>query len=305
MRLIVSVKKKKQKQRRTINVTAILTFLKNALCFFKDSRMLYITGIKLVNEIFATDQVGHKSTTALSNGVIVDETPPMRLHHVFYGENLLMNPSFENTSSAVSLAYLKMNTCRFDNQTDWVVSDDGCSTVVTAAADMVEDGITFLTLKGSISQIVSQLNIQSLYRLRFSTSHLPLDSATRSNNEGFVEFDGNKHLFMLYSKPQRSDNKSVKLSWHLHTFVFKPRSDEILIKIGSYDNTVGLAIDNIQLQESFTKDDDAREAEGHIEVHTVFQHDWSSVHASWNFYDGESGVKEYLWAIGKCLYRYN
>ena len=261
--------------------------------------MLYVTGIKLVSEIFATDQVGHNSTTALSNGVIVDETPPVRLHHVFYGENLLMNPSFENTPSAVSLAYLEItNTCLFDNPTDWIVSDDGCSTVVTAAADMVEDGISFLALKGSISQTVPHLNIQSFYRLRILTSHLPLDSATKSNNEGFVEFDGNKRLFMLYSKPRRSDNSSVQMSWHLHTFVFKPRSEEVTIRIGSYENAIGLAIDNIQLQESFTKEKDARESEGNIEVYMVFQHDWSSVHASWNFYDGESGVKEYLWAIG-------
>ena len=223
---------------------------------------------------------------------------------MLYGENLLLNPSFENTPSPVSLADLKMNhTCLFNNPPNWIFSDDGCSRVVTAAADMVEDGVSFVAMKGAISQTVSQLNIQSFYRLRFLTSHLPLDIATSSSKEGFVEFGDDKHLFILYSKPRRSDDASVQLSWHLNTFVFKPRYDEVRIKIGSFDNNIGLAIDNVQLQESISAEGNKENKEGHIEVHTVFQHDWSSVHASWNFYDGESGIKEYLWAIGKGLHQ--
>ena len=246
--------------------------------------------------------VGHMSDTVLSDGVTVDDTPPIRLKQSHYRDNMLLNPSFENSASPARVEELKMtHTCQYDTLTNWIINDNGCAVIATAAADIVQDGSKFLALKGTISQRVTQLNIGSLYRFTFYTSHLPFDRVIKSNNEGFVEFDGEKHSFMLYTKPSRSDHSFVLLSWHLHTFIFKAFHAEAIVKIGAYGNNVGIAVDNIQLQEIITLDKESGKADGHVSAHTVFVHSWSSIHASWTFFDAESGIKEYMWAIGKTF----
>ena len=257
-------------------------------------------GEELVNEVYATDQVGHVSKTVLSDGVVVDNTPPVRRQHLRYANNLLFNPSFESSESLVRIENLTMtHSCHHNSPTSWVIADNSCAIITTAAADIVQDGTMFLALKGSISQTVTQLNPGSLYRLAFYTSYLPLNDVIKANNEGFVAFGDNKRSFMLYTKPNRSDHSIATLSWHLHTMVFKPLHTEANITIGSYENRVGIAIDNIQLQECIASNEESERAEGHVNAHMVFLHSWSSIHASWNFYDAESGLKEYLWAIGK------
>ena len=255
-----------------------------------------------MSEVWATDKVSHRSNTVLSDGVIVDSSPPLRLHHLQYEKNLIQNPSFEDSDSPVAIDGLTLtHSCHNNNHTRWYVNDDSCGVIAIANTDIVQDGTKFLTIKGSIFQAVSQLNIGSLYRLTFYSSHLPLINAFKSNTEGFVDFDGDTRPFMLYARPNRSDHTFVTLSWHLHTIVFKPLHAEANLSIGTYENLVGIAIDNIQLQESISSDKDSKRAEGHVVAHTVFIHSWSSIHASWNFYDAESGIKEYLWAIGKYI----
>ena len=253
-----------------------------------------------MSEVWATNQVSHRSHTVLSDGVIVDSSPPIRLHHLHYEKNLIQNPSFEDSNSPVRIDGLILtHSCHNNSHKSWNVQDDSCGVIGTANADIVQDGTKFLAIKGSISQTISQLNIGSLYRLTFYSSHLPLNNVLRSNTEGFVEFDGDIQPFMLYVRPNRSDHMFVTLSWHLHTMVFKSLHTEVNISIGSYENLVGIAIDNIQLQESISSEEESDRAEGHVVAHTVFVHSWSSIHASWIFYDYESGIKEYLWAIGK------
>ena len=236
----------------------------------------------------------------VSDGIVVDETPPVRLYHLSFGENLLTNPSFEDTSTSTTIDELTLTqSCLFDSPQDWILAEDSCGITVTARADLVHDGTKFLVLKGSILQTVTGLNRDSVYSLTFYTSHVPTDNSTRSNSEGFVSFDGEKHLIMLYSKPNRSDHGQFQMSWHFHKFSFKPSDSEVKIEIGAFENSVGIAVDNVQLKESIVTNDKDNNAEGHVRAHTVFLHDWSSVHALWNFIDDESEIQEYLWAIGR------
>jgi hypothetical protein len=80
-------------------------------------------------------------------------------------------------------------------------------------------------------------------------------------------------------------------------FYFRPTSDNCNITISNLNRNNGFLLDDIKVQVIET----SPENEGGLAVHvnTVILHQWSSIHASWNFVDAESPITEYLWAIGK------
>ena len=271
-----------------------------SFCTCTCTSRIFITGVKIVSEIYATDLVGHTSDTVVSDGVVIDKTPPVRQYHLSFGDNLLTNPSFEDISTSVTIEELNLtHSCPYDSPQYWLLAKDSCGITVTATADHVQNGATFLVLKGTISQTVTGINRESVYSLTFYTSHVATEDSSKSNSEGFVSFNGEKHVIVLHSKPNRSDHKYVQMSWQYNSFTFRPKDSEIKIEIGAFENSVGIAIDNVELKESISTNDNGNNAEGHVRAHTVFLHDWSSLHASWNFIDDESGIQEYLWAIGR------
>ncbi|CAG2197002.1 unnamed protein product [Mytilus edulis] len=103
-------------------------------------------------------------------------------------------------------------------------------------------------------------------------------------------FNDKEHVFHIFPKENTSD-----IIWHLHTFYFKPKTDDGDIKITNRDKSLGFLIDGIKIQKADIQP--SSEIESTVHVHTVGLHRWSSIHASWNFEDSESPISEYMWAI--------
>jgi hypothetical protein len=74
-----------------------------------------------------------------------------------------------------------------------------------------------------------------------------------------------------------------------------------MVEFGTVKSHAAFAIDGIEFQLCEVSANETDEADGHVNIHTVFVHDWSSIHAEWSFIDPETDILEYMWAIGNTL----
>lgn len=237
-------------------------------------------------EIRARDVVGHVSQIVSSNGAVIDITPPVRAKSVECGHNMLDDSSFENISN------FEENNTVCDNITEskWDLASGTC--VSLEHSNMAQHGTTKLHLQGTISQTVD-IKANGRYRLTFHTSTIPSNSLHLSANEGYADVHGDRHIFMMYNKP-----KTNTYTWQKHVFFFYLDTNITVVEFGTVTSQVAYAIDGIHFQLCTVSDNETSEEDGHVNAHTVFVHDWSSIHADWSFVDTETDIIEYLWAIG-------
>lgn len=258
----------------------------------------------MVTEVRATDAAGHVSAIAISNGVVIDTSAPVRENRTTLGDNIVENPSFETVELFVETETLTKDTeCSEKPPPSWNLTDYTCLYHVKDVSGSAQDGKYFIILSGKIGQSLSGLEEGSIYKVTFYTSHLNLASTMMSSKLGILQINNDQHIFTLYDKPYRSDIEDglSDITWHKHTFYFYCSDSITTITIGTLVESAGLAIDNVSVQNlAVTAAHEATE-DGHVQIHTVFVHDWSSIHASWSYFDPESSIKEYLWAIGIYL----
>ncbi|XP_053398434.1 uncharacterized protein LOC128556766 [Mercenaria mercenaria] len=236
-------------------------------------------------EVRARDVIGHVSELVSSNGVIIDTTPPVRAKRVECQPNILADSSFEN------IMHLEDNYTICDNISDsqWNLSSNTC--VSLEESSMAQHGGIKLHLQGSISQTVNT-EMHGKYRLTFHTSAIPSSVLHLSAVEGYTQVNGQRHVFMMYIKPNTNT-----YAWQKHIFFFHLDTNTSTVEFGTVKNHVAFALDGIQFQLCEVSTNET-EADGHVNVHTVFVHDWSSIHADWSFTDPETDILEYMWAIG-------
>lgn len=265
--------------------------------------------MKIQSLVYAVDIVGHESETVKSNGVIVDITQPIPVEMIHLDTNLASNPSFE---------LLKGNYVLLENVTDyssfcvmteyvqilnWTKESDSCVTVLKSNRNIAFDGRSFVFLNGVISQKVSSLEEDHLYRITFVTSHPYMEGTDGANKEGFVQIGNERHVFLVYTKQDRHTAQTYDIPWHHHTFYFRTVLKNMTISLGSLFGNTGLYFDDVKIQRMNKLKTDSNQTFGkHIFNHIVTIHQWSSVHASWHFVDPESPIIEYTWAIGKFIY---
>ncbi|XP_053400999.1 uncharacterized protein LOC128557566 [Mercenaria mercenaria] len=241
-------------------------------------------GIVIRGEVRARDVIGHVSPLVSSNGVMIDTTAPVRARSAECRPNILLDSSFENISQ------LEHNSTICGNISDsqWDLSSGTC--VSSVKSNTAQHDGTLLHIQGSISQTVNT-EMRGKYRLTFYTSTIPSNNLHLSAVEGYAQVNGQKYVFMLYSKPNTNT-----YAWQNHVFFFHLTTNTTEVKLGTVTSHTAFAIDDIRFQlcEVTTYDETA----GHINFHTVFVHDWSSVHADWSFIDPETNILEYMWAIG-------
>jgi hypothetical protein len=220
--------------------------------------------------------------------------------------NLLSNPSFEISPNVVMADMV--NTTNICNETvdyhpsNWTVSSSSCAAVVSSNKNLARDGGSFLFIRGSVTQTVSDLQVGGLYRLNLYTSHLSISSSTLSNKEGFAKFGDKKHVFFIYTKPYRGDEHGESesreiISWHKHTFYFSAQESSTNLMVGSVDRRTGVFVDHLTLE--YVQRDKYNGTDGsHAQAHIVYLHEWASVHGSWSFVEDVSPITEYMWAIG-------
>jgi hypothetical protein len=97
----------------------------------------------------------------------------------------------------------------------------------------------------------------------------------------------------MYSKP----NTDTYL-WQKHVYLFHLDTNTSTVEFGTVQTNAAFAIDGIEFRLCEVSTNETDGAEGHVNIHTVFVHDWSSIHAEWSFIDPETDILENMWAIG-------
>ncbi|KAK3581574.1 hypothetical protein CHS0354_031921 [Potamilus streckersoni] len=269
---------------------------------------------KLKFLVYAVDFSGYSSAIVQSDGVLVDTSPPYPENKHSFGDNLVRNPSFELGSDADKISYNSSvkRQCGTQVLQDWNIADlhikSSCGIVYASNNSIAQQGHSFVQIRGSgIIQNLTGLLVGEKYRVSFYASHLPLDTIFVSNREGFVKFGDVAYVFLLYTKPSRKDVKSSisdnsDLYWQYYVYYFMAISNTVMLQFGSYDDTTGFALDQVQVQQNYLSELDASSTSNAVKVQTVFIHDWASVHAYWSFVDLESPIVDYSWAVGYSPY---
>lgn len=241
----------------------------------------------------------------MSDGVKIDVTPPEPESLVHTNKNLLKNPSFELCKRSLSID----NASLYDMCTlspdfipyYWSLASKSCVTVVSSLKNLAREGNSFLFIKGSLKQDIEGLKVGELYRVTLFSSHLMVNAATVSNKEGFISVGNSKHVFLLYSKPYRRDEHSTSLSreivsWHKHSFYFTATNGKTVLEIGSTEAKTGIFFDNLLLQhvEKIVN----KSVAAHVSAQVKYLHQWGSIHGAWSFFEDNSPITDYSWAIG-------
>ncbi|KAK3589056.1 hypothetical protein CHS0354_008706 [Potamilus streckersoni] len=259
------------------------------------------TGTSLVHKVIATDVAGHASNISESNGVVIDATPPIRKQKLDFEENLVLNPSFESFDDSTAMRDVETHkTCSGNIIQNWFYNLSSCAYIISSNDSLANDGDSFVIIKGSILQDIVNISVGTSYRFIFYTSHLPFEGTDIISNEGYIKFGNYHRVFLLYNRPQTSSSGRMNdmFPWHKHTFYFTGHQEKSYLEIGSYAGSAGFALNDLHMQAvALTKDGDLG-PQGHVTAHTVFLYDWSSIHAEWDFYDPESPIIDYMWAVG-------
>ncbi|XP_072034094.1 uncharacterized protein [Amphiura filiformis] len=250
-------------------------------------------GFKYYSKIIAVDSAGLQSTVVVSDGVVIDTTPPVRMQAVNIGSNLLQNPSFELVPPSGSLGS-EMESFPLSY---WNTSLNTKAEVIRAGTDNAQDGIAFAVIFGSISQTFPTTS-GHIYRISFHVSHVNGSREPLLNQEGRIQATGLNEVFKLYDRPADAHSLTdQELPWLHHTYYFTSNDNESEITLSSLGRTNGMLLDIVQVQE-VTYGVTNHTTDSYVHVKTQFVLNWASIEAKWHFIDPESPVVEYRWAIG-------
>ncbi|XP_052067298.1 uncharacterized protein LOC127706680 [Mytilus californianus] len=263
-------------------------------------------GTRLYAKVYSVDNAGLKSDIVVSDGAVIDKTPPVPEKFIHVIENLGNNTSFENTSGDVIMFenVTSIDICMVSTSyhpLSWIPSPFTCMAVVSSDVNLAKDGRYFLFIRGNVHQELPQVIAGQLYRVSFFSSHLSITDSVAANKEGFIQFgDGERLVFLIYTKSYRKDGHGIssdreEISWHTHHFYFRPTENAVNITIGSMDMTTGIFVDDLSVQKVNLT---TGATSGHVLGHVVYLHKWSSIHGSWSFSDPDSPIIDYTWAIG-------
>ena len=131
---------------------------------------------------------------------------------------------------------------------EWKVRSGSQFVVVNSRKKVAQNGLSFLSLHGSISQAFNTTQ-GSHYRVIFFASHVVPSHDPLLNQEGRIEAPGLNRVFRLYNRPSRGhSNQSLKyVQWHEHRFYFTASEDASTLRISSVGRSNGILLDNVQV----------------------------------------------------------
>ncbi|XP_022103295.1 uncharacterized protein LOC110986023 [Acanthaster planci] len=178
----------------------------------------------------------------------------------------------------------------------WDVGSDSRFAVITSEKKIAQDGHSFLSLHGSISQTFNTI-LGGHYQVTVFASHVVPSHNPLLNQEGRIEAPGLNRVFRLYDRlaHSHSDQSLRSIQWHQHRVYFTASEDISTLKISSVGQSNGILLDSVQVR---LLTSGPSTGDGSVEVHTQFIHGWSSLQAKWHFIDVESPIVDYRWAIG-------
>ncbi|XP_038050540.1 uncharacterized protein LOC119723761 [Patiria miniata] len=178
----------------------------------------------------------------------------------------------------------------------WDVGSNSQISLVASGKTIAQDGRSFLSLHGSISQTFNTTT-GSHYQVVLFASHIVPSHYPLLNQEGRIEAPSLNRVFRLYDRPAHghSDQSLRSIRWQQHRFYFTAGNDVSTLKISSVGTANGILLDNVQVRQITLGQSTG---DGAVEVHTHISQGWSSVQAKWQFIDPESPIVDYSWAIG-------
>ncbi|XP_071079258.1 uncharacterized protein [Haliotis cracherodii] len=254
-------------------------------------------GIQIWTKVYAVDIVGHTSKVVVSDGVIIDSSPPVVQNFAYLGNNLLSNPSFEESISRESAS----SDCH-PEPPSWETGRHSCIKLMTSGAPHAKHGKTLVSVRGSIQQNVRDLEVGGKYQVTIHVGY-PLDiTVNHKAVEGFISFGNDTFTFSLdphLCVDTCHDTGGRIILWSQYSFTFLAQNTTTLLKIGTSSHKMEMALDHVLLQRvDYVGNADNMVTENNTLFQSVFRKHWSSVHASWHYDDRESPIVEYTMAAG-------
>ncbi|XP_046561789.1 uncharacterized protein LOC124270793 [Haliotis rubra] len=256
-----------------------------------------VNGTRIWSKVYAVDAVGYTSDVVVSDGVVVDASPPERQDVAYLGDNLVKNPSLEGDDIIGTTT-----KCNLVIPTSWETDIASCIKVQAPDSPLAKDGHKFVSVIGSIQQMISGLEVGRQYKLTLHAGYPETVSNTHRSVDAIVTIGSEVFSFTLDPNLCRGTctvgDHSVVL-WNKHTYRFTAVDTSLVLKITSSSRMMEFALDHVSVQTvDYVAGQDSVDTEEHLVVHSVFLSHWSSLHVSWHFEDLQSPITQYTWAIG-------
>ncbi|XP_046562884.1 uncharacterized protein LOC124271767 [Haliotis rubra] len=286
----------------TINDTSdcsVMDWLATGLHTYSRRSLLspIVNGTRIWSKVYAVDAVGYTSDVVVSDGVVVDASPPERQNVAYLGDNLVKNPSFEVDDITGSTS-----SCNLVIPTSWETDTASCIKVQAPDSPLAKDGHMFVSVSGSIQQMISGLEVGRQYKVTLHAGYPETVSNTHRSVDAIVTIGSEVFSFTLDPYLCRGTcsvgDHSVVL-WNKHTYRFTAVGTSVVLTITSSSRMMEFVLDHVSVQTvDYVAGQDSVDNEEHLVVHSVFLSHWSSLHASWHFEDLQSPITQYKWAIG-------
>ena len=244
--------------------------------------------------IVAVNMAGLRSQNIVSSGRVIDTTKPSGVQCVAYGMESLANPSFEGvTGPSIPCSMVTADAAT----QGWTLGVSYTAVLSSSASfDPFGDGCTSLYFVGAVSQMFSTTPGTS-YTLGFALRRfISEDSEHTAIFQARVTAPGLQHIVTI---------STVVDSWQRFEFVFEAVELTSEIVLSTLNDQYGLIVDEVSVRscmgevELVSSDIIAQRWSGVVSVSTEYiSMTTTRLYANWNIRDSESGVREYLWAIG-------
>ncbi|XP_035676037.1 uncharacterized protein LOC118415485 [Branchiostoma floridae] len=248
-------------------------------------------GQRYYTKVKGQDAAGHQSPVAVSDGFLVDTSPPIPEANLQIGDNLLINPSFEDA---------------VDGGEGWVLEGDSVVQHISSLPTddfQTKHGRSHLLLHGSMSQTFTTVADQE-YRISFFVNHDATTDVPRLTQEGLLTAPGLHQVFKLRNRQVSTvDTTSTEQwdTWQKQIFYFTAVGTSSTVTVQSVGTKAGISLDNFKVEPvtyATTTFDSKAVYDGYIDLTAQTLSDWGSVSAKWSMVDPESPIVDFSWAIG-------
>eukprot|EP00058_Branchiostoma_floridae_P022359 XP_002607849.1 hypothetical protein BRAFLDRAFT_117284 [Branchiostoma floridae] len=249
------------------------------------------SGQRYFNKVKGQDAAGHQSPVAVSDGFLVDTSPPIPEANLQIGDNLLINPSFEDTVAGGA---------------GWVLEGDSVVQQISSLPTddfQTKHGRSHLLLHGSMSQTFTTVAGQE-YRISFFANQDLTTDVPRLTQEGLLTAPGLHQVFKLRNRQVSTvDTTSTEQwdTWQKQIFYFTAVGTGSTVTVQSVGTKAGISLDNFMVEPvtyATTQFNSTAVYYGFIDLTAQTLSDWGSVSAKWSMVDPESPIVDYSWAIG-------